>query len=1459
MSDLKVQGEVSFDTSSVDKAFGNVEQRAKTMAQNVGQAGDQAGRAVEGIGNGGSGASTKVDAASRSMIASIQRATAAMDAGSKSSREYYEVLAKQRGIDPSVLRPYLDQLDEVTAKQKQAESATSAASAAFEAYGGPISRAYAEVSRFSGSLSGATRTIVGFTAAAVGIGVLESAMYSLVRPMAEVQAQVDRINVGLKFANGGSAAAGARDLQFLREEANRLGIDLTVAANSFVKLSSAARETSLEGKGARDVFVAISEAAAVMHLSAAETEGALLAINQMISKGTVQSEELRGQLGERLPGAFQIAARAMGVTTAELGKMLEQGEVIASDFLPKFAAQVRKELAGSVEEAANSTQAALGRIDSAWAYLKRTVADSGLGQAAAGQMNILTDAMNDASSAIRRAKAEGAGFWGQFSAGAGAGLSFLNPANAFSYQAKSLKGMQQQRGEIEAQLKDTSLDTFQRGQLAYNLTQLDKRIAEAQRLADAENRRTPPNLSDVMGLGNDVRLQTEAESRTRKFLEDGKNLTKAENRDKNLKEIEDDFKAATAGLERGSGLYNQAVAAAAARKRKVWDDYNKADASAGARDGQNALNASLAEFEGYAKERLEILKGDERNLESMRKRGVLTERDYAEQLYQLRDNALVDQIAIAERQSEIAGGKKQLSAQKKYLGEVTKLETERTNAARAYADTLGELDAAAARRYNDDSLRAYDAAAKETEAIRLKLRAAEEEFATMGMSAQQIAEVTRARTLETAAAKDSRAAILDSIPGREEEAAQLREQAKLLRELADQQVVNGARKDFVENWKKGADEINRSLTDALLRGFESGKGFGRNLVDTLKNMFQSLVLRPVISAVLAPVSGAVSSMMGVSGAVQAGSSGFSLLNAASNGSSVYSALTAGSVSLPGVVAAPIAEMAGGDALGNLIALKGAGVGGATPGVAGFTGAMNAAAGVGIGYGLGSLISGQYAAFGNNQAWASGGGAAIGAAIGSIVPGIGTLIGGIAGGVIGGVVNRAFGMGPKNYGEKGFEGTVDATGFHGQMYADWSQKGGWFRSNRKGTDYSQIDPTQLTGLNAQFAGMVSTYSGLNQVAGTPAFNNNLGGFSYRLRNDWSTPENVAKSVTALADALGSHLVPGIADFQKQGESLLDTATRLTTVFTVTNQVATVFGKDIVGVFGSVGLASTNLRQQLVDAAGGLDAFTSQLSSYYDAYYSEAEKQQRTLQALSEKFAEMGVALPQSKEAFRALVEGQNLTTDAGQRMYTLLMQIAPAFAQVTDAMAAFGKQVAAVQQSLRLGNLSTLTPEQQYAEAKRQYDATSSAAQSGDSAAQSQWAQVAQAFLEASRSFFASGVQYAVDFAAVQGFRPNGSHADGLAYVPFDGYVAELHQGERVLTRAENTRYSAAMPDWSQYGRGDNAALVAEIRSLSAEVATLRETLRQVELAKEAQADARHAEALAVQTKQVRLQQQLVDK
>ncbi len=188
----------------------------------------------------------------------------------------------------------------------------------------------------------------------------------------------------------GSAKAGADAFRFVSSEADRLGLNLRVSAAEFGKLAAAAKGTSLEGEGTRKIFTAVAEASTALGLTAEKTAGALNAIQQMISKGTVASEELRGQLGERLPGAFQIAAKAMGVTTAQLGKMLENGEVLAEDLLPRLATALTDRFGKAATEAAGGAQGAFNRLDTSVDQLMISIGESGLIDAMAKFSNFVS-------------------------------------------------------------------------------------------------------------------------------------------------------------------------------------------------------------------------------------------------------------------------------------------------------------------------------------------------------------------------------------------------------------------------------------------------------------------------------------------------------------------------------------------------------------------------------------------------------------------------------------------------------------------------------------------------------------------------------------------------------------------------------------------------------------------------------------------------------------------------------------------------------------------------------------------------------------------------------------------------------------------------------------------------------------------------------------------------------------
>lgn len=175
----------------------------------------------------------------------------------------------------------------------------------------------------------------------------------------------------------GSTREARAAMAFVREEADRLGLPVDKLAEGFTKLSASARGTALEGRPLREIFSSINEAARVMNLSTAETEGVLRAVTQIMSKGKVAAEELRGQLGERLPGAVRLLAEGLGVTQQELDKMLEQGQILADEALPRFAERLRETTAAGLELAQNSPAASFDRLRNSILELANAIAQSG--------------------------------------------------------------------------------------------------------------------------------------------------------------------------------------------------------------------------------------------------------------------------------------------------------------------------------------------------------------------------------------------------------------------------------------------------------------------------------------------------------------------------------------------------------------------------------------------------------------------------------------------------------------------------------------------------------------------------------------------------------------------------------------------------------------------------------------------------------------------------------------------------------------------------------------------------------------------------------------------------------------------------------------------------------------------------------------------------------------------------
>lgn len=271
-------------------------------------------------------------------------------------------------INSETLRFIIDLKDNASKGLLKVEKSVDVARAGFK-------RLQSTVFSLSGALAG------------VSLGIIAKDLF-------DVGTEVQGLERAFKLVTGSAEGAKA-ELAFLREETNRLGLEFYESADAFKSISAAAKGTALEGDAVRKIFVGMGEAATVLNLSSEQTTGALRALEQMISKGNVQAEELRGQLGERLPGAFALAAKAMGVSTQELNKMLDNGEVLASELLPRLADALHEQFGEAAAEASGDARQALNRFRTAWKDLRVLVSESGFLDVATDSIKRLTDALKD--------------------------------------------------------------------------------------------------------------------------------------------------------------------------------------------------------------------------------------------------------------------------------------------------------------------------------------------------------------------------------------------------------------------------------------------------------------------------------------------------------------------------------------------------------------------------------------------------------------------------------------------------------------------------------------------------------------------------------------------------------------------------------------------------------------------------------------------------------------------------------------------------------------------------------------------------------------------------------------------------------------------------------------------------------------------------------------------------------
>lgn len=199
--------------------------------------------------------------------------------------------------------------------------------------------------------------------------------------------QMDSMRRGLNaiYKDVGTTAA---QIEFLRRSASEAGVSFGGLSKEFVKFSAAMTSAQVPLGQSNALFAAITRAAGTLGLSADETAGALNALGQMASKGTVSMEELRQQLGDRLPGAFGLVAKGLGITEVQLVKLVETGNLAARDLFPALTTAL-----GSMQGEVYGLAPAFERLKGALTEVAQGMGDAGMSSALTQALKLLGGAV----------------------------------------------------------------------------------------------------------------------------------------------------------------------------------------------------------------------------------------------------------------------------------------------------------------------------------------------------------------------------------------------------------------------------------------------------------------------------------------------------------------------------------------------------------------------------------------------------------------------------------------------------------------------------------------------------------------------------------------------------------------------------------------------------------------------------------------------------------------------------------------------------------------------------------------------------------------------------------------------------------------------------------------------------------------------------------------------------------
>ena len=1132
-----------------------IKQDAASMAQSVEQSGQKAAKGLGGIGTGGEQAAKKLDGSTRSIIGSIQRTTATMEAGEKGTAKYFEALGKQRGVSGDVLEPYLAQL-------RKAELAQAAS--------------------------------------VKGLGSMEMSAKATAAAMRGVPAQITDIAVSLQ--------GGQRPLTVLLQQGGQL-------KDMFGGVGAATRALTT-------TFVGMINPVTVLG-------SGLVALGTAYYQGSKERDAF--------VRSIVLTGNASGVTAGQLRDYARQIDAVVGTQAQAAAGLAAFAAAGirGGDELKRYTQTAIE-----W--------EKATGQAVEKTAEQFASLQKDPLAAVLKLN-EGTNFLT---------TSVYEQIKALEQQGDKAGAAQVAMEALDSAMRERSLAIQEN--LGYIERGWNAITGAAKDAWDAML-----NMGRSSTLGDEIaRVQAEIDKRMTQPLAVDNPAMRA-SREKGIANLQREL-----GLLQEKFAAEELNAAAKAESNRVAQagfEFDKKYASALQNEIslKDKLVRARKDAEAAGKSEADITKvlayvTEEHNKSLKKGDGG---RKSAESSYKTLMVAINQSVAASE--NELKVGEKLTESQKLRL----KYEQELATRKRAFTEQekqnietglraaeAAEKEAAAykelAKAWDDDA-KAFDAYIKKQQAQVASINSTVdklrlEEEGHMLAAAANISHAEAMERITLARLQEAEAQILQGAGSQEEieriqrEIAARKELLGVLGQKAAREANKKAAEDAAKEWDKTAQTIGNTLSDYIMSG-------GKDAATYLKRLFSTLVLQPVVQA---GVSGVMQSL-GVGGAPAGGAGLGNVASMLQNGHSLYGAVTG---SLTYGLGSAIAGM--GVTLGSTAATSfGAGMA-----ASGFTaGAFGTGASM---VGAGATSTGLGMMAGAALPWVAGGLAVfslLGDLFGSSRPQSARLGGAYStAGLNDYQVSSALGL------NKDFKKAVES------------------RSNAALDTAVQSLVMSITGAYNS----LGKYTGGQKLGATAAFADepNLDDryswaafqlfdeLSGKVLANWNSGKALdpdgEKAFAVLSGKMSAAMVAELksADIPGWMHQVLDSlgsAITLDGLSGAMQQIALIdaafegWKDSVVGFEKLSGVVQTTL----LNVSGGLEALATNVSGYYQNFYSEQERAAVTTRQLTEALAEYGVALPSSKEDFRELIEQQLAAGDAGAELAAVLLGMQGIFSSV----------------------------------------------------------------------------------------------------------------------------------------------------------------------------------------------------